>query len=230
MSVDTAEPGAPETEGLARRLDKPMGVLGLVFVLVVLGQSLAEEPWLVTALSVCGWLCWGVFVGEFLYRALRARNRRGFWARNWWQVLFLALPFLRFARALTVLRAARLGGVVSAAVRGSRSAGKLLSSRIAWLAAVTCVVVLACSQLLYLSGVYDDYGPALHETALATITGQPLSPDSGPARILEVALAVYSVAVFATLAGALGAFFLDDRHSLSIPSSPEAASSRPPAK
>ncbi|WP_448610106.1 hypothetical protein [Geodermatophilus sp. URMC 60] len=47
----------PEQEGLARRLDKPMGVLGLVFVLVVLGQSLAREPWLVTVLTVVGWLC-----------------------------------------------------------------------------------------------------------------------------------------------------------------------------
>lgn len=206
-----AHGGSPEEEGVARRLDKPMGVLGLVFVLVVLGQSLASEPWLVTSLTVAGWLCWGVFVAEFLHRAVRARDRRRFWARNWWQVLFLALPFLRFARALLLLRAARLGGVVSAAVRGSRSAGRLLSGRIGWLTAVTGVVVLAGSQLLYVAGAYEDYAPALHETALTTVTGQPLTAESGLARILEVGLAVYSVAVFATLAGALGAYFLEER-------------------
>jgi voltage-gated potassium channel len=33
------EPAEREAEGLARRLDRPMSVLGLVFVLVVLGQS-----------------------------------------------------------------------------------------------------------------------------------------------------------------------------------------------
>jgi voltage-gated potassium channel len=220
---------SPEREGLARRLDKPMGVLGLVFVLVVLGQSLAREPWLVTVLTVAGWLCWGVFVAEFLHRAVRARDRRRFWARNWWQVLFLALPFLRFARALTLLRAARLGGVVSAAVRGSRSAGRLLSGRIGWLAAVTGVVVLAGSQLLYVGGAYGGYAPALHETALATVTGQPLTADGGLARILEVVLAVYSVAVFATLAGALGAYFVDDRKRSGVPpaGSGAAASNRP---
>jgi voltage-gated potassium channel len=207
------ESGSPEDEGLARRLDRPMGVLGLVFVLVVLGQSLARERWLVTTLAVVGWLCWAVFVGEFAFRALRARNRRRFWARNWWQLLFLALPFLRFARALTLLRAARFGGVVSAAVRGSRSAGRLLSSRIGWLSAVTGVVVLASSQLLYLVGAYDAYGPALHDAALSTITGQPLTGDHGLGRFLEVALAVYSVAVFATLAGALGAYFLEERRA-----------------
>jgi voltage-gated potassium channel len=212
---------SPEKEGLARRLDKPMGVLGLVFVLVVLGQSLAREPWLVTVLTVAGWLCWGIFVAEFVHRAWRARDRRRFWTRNWWQVLFLVLPFLRFARALALLRAARLGGVVSAAVRGSRSAGRLLSGRIGWLAAVTGVVVLAGSQLLYVGGAYQDYAPALHETALATVTGQPLTAEAGLARVLEVVLAVYSVVVFATLAGALGAYFLDERNRAAA--SPEAS-------
>ncbi|SOC50231.1 voltage-gated potassium channel [Blastococcus aggregatus] len=204
----TAAP-PPEVEGLARRLDRPMGILGLVFVLVVLGQSLARETWLVTTLGVVGWLCWAVFVGEFAHRAATATDRRAFWARNWWQLIFLALPFLRFVRALALLRVARVGGVLSAAVRGSRSAGRLLSSRIGWLAAVTGVVALAASQLLYVLGDYDDYGPALYDAALATVSGEPLSADSALARVLDVVLAVYSVAVFATVAGALGAYFLD---------------------
>ncbi|TFV57274.1 hypothetical protein E4P41_14795 [Geodermatophilus sp. DF01-2] len=203
------EPTEREAEGLARRLDRPMSVLGLVFVLVVLGQSLAREAWLVTTLTVVGWLLWAVFVAEFAFRAFRARDRRRFWARNWWQLVFLAVPFLRFARALSVLRAARVGGILSAAVRGSRSAGRLLSGRIGWLAGVTGVVVLAVSQLLYVTGNYGGYATALHETALATITGEPLSAEGGLARVVEVVLAVYSVAVFATLAGALGAYFLE---------------------
>ena len=205
----TTAADAPETEGLARRLDKPMSILGLVFVLVVLGQSLATDAWLVTTLSVLGWIAWAVFVAEFAYRAVSARDRRRFWARNWWQLIFLALPFLRFARALTLLRTARVGGVLSAAVRGSRSASRLLSGRIGWLTAVTGVVVLATSQLLYVVGAYDSYGPALYDAALATVSGEPLSAEGGLARFLDVALAVYSVAVFATLAGALGAYFLE---------------------
>lgn len=210
---------APETEGLARRLDKPMGVLGLVFVLVVLGQSLAREPWLVTTLTVLGWLAWAIFVAEFAYRALTARDKRRFWTRNWWQLIFLAVPFLRFFRALTFLRfarvarVARVGGVLSAAVRGSRSAGRLLTGRIGWLVAVTGVVVLATSQLLYVVGAYDSYGPALYDAALATVSGEPLSAEGGLARFLDVALAIYSVAVFATVAGALGAYFLDRNRS-----------------
>jgi voltage-gated potassium channel len=195
-------------ERLSRRLDTPMGVLGVVFLLVVLGQVLATESTTVAAFGVAGWVLWSVFVGEFVLRAVVARNRGRFWARNWWQLVFLVVPFLRFARVLPLLRFARVGSVLSAAVRGSRSAGRLLSGRIGWLLAVTAVVVLASSQLLYVLGAYDRYGEALHDAALATITGEPLAAAGALARVVEVALAVYSVAVFATLAGALGAFFL----------------------
>lgn len=156
-----------------------------------------------------GWLLWAVFVAEFALRALRASDQRRFWSRNWWQLVFLAVPFLRFVRALSVLRAARVGGILSAAVRGSRSTGRLLTGRVGWLAGVTGVVVLAVSQLLYVTGGYDTYAPALHQTALATITGEPLAAEGRLARVVEVVLAVYSVAVFATLAGALGAYFLE---------------------
>ncbi len=199
---------AAEDEGLARRLDKPMGVLGIIFLLVALGQSLAEEAWLVSALTISSWLLWALFVAEFTVRAVTARDRRRFWRKNWWQILFLVLPFLRFARALRGLRAARAVGVVAAAVRGSRSAGRLLSGRIGWLAAVTGIVVLAVSQLLYVLGAYATYGAALHDTAMATVAAEPLAADAGWVRVLEVVLAGYSVAVFATLAGAVGAYFL----------------------
>lgn len=207
-----ADPRLPRSDDaaaeLARRLDRPMGVLGLLFVFVVLGQAVATSEGLRTALVIVGWLLWAVFVAEFLLRLYVAADRGRFLRRNWWQVLFLLLPFLRFARAVTLLRAARVGGVLSAAVRGSRSAGRLLSDRLAWLVVVSAVVVLASSQLLYVVGSYDSYGDALHDAALATITGEPLGRPDAFARVLEVALAAYSVAVFATLAASLGAYFL----------------------
>lgn len=201
-------------ESLARSLDRPMGVLGVLFLFVVLGQQLAEDPGLVAVLNVVGWVFWAVFVGEFLLRAYIARFSQRFWKRNWWQVLFLLLPFLRFlrvlraARLLRLARVSRVGGVLSAGLRGSRSAGKLLSSRIGWLAAVTAVVVLVSSQLLYVLGYYGGYGLALSDAAMATVTGRELGAEGAFPRVFEVVLALYSVAVFATLAGSVGAFFL----------------------
>lgn len=206
-------------EILARRLDRPMGVLGLVFLFVVLGQLLATDPTLVLALSIAGWVFWAVFVAEFVLRAYIAGFSTAFWKKNWWQVIFLLVPFLRFFRALQAVRllrltrVARVGGILSAGIRGSRSAGRLLSSRIGWMAAVTAVVILATSQLFYATGTHTNYGQALFETAMATITGSGITPQTGFARVMQVMLAVYSIGVFATLAGSLGAFFLreDDR-------------------
>ena len=197
-----------EAERLARRLDKPMGALGVVFVLVVLGQTVAEGAVVLRVLAVAAWVLWSTFVAELALRAYVAKDQRRFWARNWWQLVFLAVPFLRFVRAFAFLRFVRVSSVVSAAVRGSRSTRRLLTGRIAWLGVVTAVVVLASSQLLYLAGSYGSYGEALSDAAMATITGDALDPDSGFARVLEVVLAVYSVVVFATLAAAVGAFYL----------------------
>lgn len=204
-------------EGLAARLDRPMGYLGLIFLFVVLGQLLVTDQEWALALSVAGWVFWAVFVGEFLLRAYIARFQKQFWKRNWWQIVFLLVPFLRFFRALQSLRLlrfarlsrlARFGGILSAGVRGSRSAGRLMSSRIGTLAAVTLVVILAASQLLFALTPEESYGTAFYETALATITGSGFTVTTPLAKVLHVMLAVYSVAVFATLAGTLGAFFL----------------------
>lgn len=204
--------GDTDAEILARRLDRPMGALGLLFLFVVLGQNLATNPTLATALAVAGWVLWAVFVAELALRWYVAEDQARFWRRNWWQVVFLAVPFLRFARAASLLRAgrvARVGGVLTSAVRGSRSAGRLLTGRIGWLAVLSGVVIMASSQLLYVVGSIESYADALHAAAMATISGEPLPTDDGVSRVLEVVLATYSVAVFATLAGALGAYFLE---------------------
>ncbi|MER7456766.1 hypothetical protein [Micromonospora sp. NPDC126480] len=199
--------------GLAQRLDKPMGALGLIFLLLVLGQALTRDPAVSGALNVATWMLWAVFVAEFALRAWLARHDAGrFWRRNWWQLVFLAVPFLRFVRAAALLRAVRAGGVVSAAVRGTRSAGRLLTDRLAWLAIITTIVVLAVGQLLVLSGSYRSYGQSLHDVALTTITGQRLRATDPFAQIVELILALYSVAVFGTLAGALGAYFLSSQN------------------
>ncbi|AGF71208.1 hypothetical protein A605_00960 [Corynebacterium halotolerans YIM 70093 = DSM 44683] len=201
-------------EALAARLDRPMGFLGVLFLFVALGQLLVTEPGWTRILGITGWVFWAIFVAEFLLRAYLAGFQAAFWRRNWWQVIFLLVPFLRFFRALRAVRAlrvtrvARVGGIVSAGVRGSRSAGRLLSNRIGWLVSVTVVVILAASQLLYAMESQTDYTTALYEAALATITGSGITTDDPFSKVLQLILAVYSVAVFATLAGSLGAFFL----------------------
>ena len=204
-------------ELLAARLDRPMTVLGILFLLVVLGQNVASSSAVQGAFVLVGWVLWAVFVAELLLRLWLAPSRTRFLRRNWWQVLFLVLPMLRFLRAVALLRVVRAGGVLGSAVRSSRSAARMLSSRLGWVAALTGIVVLAGSQLLFTLGLYDDYGDALHATALATVGGEPLGLDDGVAKVLEVVLLLYSTAVFAALAGTLGAFFIEHRAERAAP-------------
>lgn len=199
-------------EELLDRLTPVMSALGLLFLLVVLSEQLARESSaLSTTLAVTGWVLWAVFVAEFVARLVVAPDKRRFWRRNWWQVGFLALPFLRFLRLVRAVRVLRTGRVLSSAVRSSRSARRVLGGRVGWLAAASAITILGSSQLLHEFSGYERYADALHAAALTTITGTPLGRDDGFARFLEVVLATYSVIVFATLAGSLGAYFLETR-------------------
>ena len=206
--------GLRRAEAVAARLDKPMGILGVIFLFVVLGQLLVTEPGWTRILAIAGWVLWAVFVAEFVLRAYVAGSSAAFWRRNWWQLVFLLVPFLRFVRVLQslrvlrVARVARVGGILSAGVRGSRSAGRLLSSRIGWLACVTAVVILAAGQLLYALESHSDFTTALYEAAMATVTGAGITAIDPFAKVVQLVLAIYSVGVFAALAGSLGAYFL----------------------
>lgn len=196
------------------RLSPVMTALGVLFLLVVFGESVAREGTLVAvALTVLGWGLWLVFVVEFVARLVVAPDTGRFLRRNWWQLLFLVLPFLRVLRVVRAARFLRTGRVLSSAVRSSRSAHQVLGGRIAWLGVVWAITVMGSSQLLFQFSEYTQFADALHATALATITGEPLGQPDGFARALEVALAVFSVVVFATLAGSLGAFFLERRET-----------------
>lgn len=201
-------------EELLDRLTPVMSALGVVFLLVVLGEQLTRPgSGLGIALTVAGWLLWLAFVAEFVVRTVAAPDTAAFLRRNWWQLVFLVLPFLRVFRLVRALRLLRTGRILSSAVRSSRSAYRVLGGRVGWLAAVSAITVLGSSQLLYEFSSFDRYGDALHAAALAAITGEPLARDDAFSQVLEIVLAIFSVAVFATLAGSLGAYFLETRNA-----------------
>ena len=197
-------------EELLDRLTPAMSALGVLFLLVVVGEQFARPDSRVSVLlTVTGWVLWAVFLVEFLARLLVAPSTTRFLKRNWWQLLFLVLPFLRILRLVRAIRVLRTGRLLSSAIRSSRSARSVLGGRVGWLTVTCAITVLVASLLLYQFADYKSYGDALHAAALATITGEPLGRSDPFARTLEVFLAIFSVVVFATLAGSLGAYFLE---------------------
>ena len=210
--LELASQRARLAEAVERRLDPAMGMLGIIFALVVVAEAFVRPAGtLGTAVRAVGWALWAVFVTEFLARFVIAPSKAGFLKKNWWQAVFLAFPFLRLFRVLRAARIARAGRLVSGSLRAGRTAAGALTGRIGWVLGVTAVVVLAASQVLFEFGGYDSYADALFETAMAAVTGEALSADSALGRIFSVALALYSVAVFASLAAAVGAFFLEGK-------------------
>ncbi|WP_194373242.1 ion transporter [Streptomyces alkaliphilus] len=211
-------------EQLLDRLTPLMSVLGLLFLFVVIGERLAHPDSPVgTVLALVGWVLWGAFVAEFVVRLVAAPRRLRFLRRNWWQIVFLVLPFLRILRLVRSFRVLRGGRVLSSTVRSSRSAGRVLGNRISWLAVVTAIVVLGSSELLHGFAVYPTFGDALHATAMAAISGAPLGREDPWARVVEVLLAMYSVGVFATLAATVGAYFVDARSRPGVAGDPRGA-------
>lgn len=206
----TAERRDVWAEELLDRLTPAMAALGILFLLVVFGEQFAQPgSTLSLVLTWAGWALWAVFAAEFVARLVVAPDTARFLRRNWWQVVFLVLPFLRVLRLVRAVRVLRTGRVLSSAVRSSRSARQVLSGRVGWLAVVSAITVLGSSQLLYEFGDFLTYGQALHGAALAAITGEPLARPDPFSQVLEVLLAIFSVVVFATLAGTLGAYFLE---------------------
>lgn len=186
------------------------GMFAMIGTLVFLGALIAAGAGgLSLTLTIVGWIIWLAFAAEFIARMAVAPETGTFLKRNWWQALFLVLPFLRILRLVRIFRFARTGRVLSSAIRSSRSAHRALGSRVGWLAVISAIAILASSQLLFEFGISENYADALHAAALATITGEPIAQPDAFSRILEVGLAAFSVVVFATLAGTLGAYFLE---------------------
>ena len=199
-------------ERLYQRLHPVMALLGVLFVAVVLGQvAAAAGTGLQQVLLAATWALWAVFVVEYALRLVIAPSTRAFLRRTWWQVLFLVLPFLSFIRLVLFFRAARATRVVLAAIRGTRSAARTLTSRLTWLALVTVIVIFSTADLVYEYGDVRPYGVALHGAAKAAIGAESMPGDRGIVQVLDILVGAYSIAVFAAVAGAVGAFFLERR-------------------
>lgn len=197
-------------ERIACRLDLPITAAGVVLVLIVVADNMtpADSP-LKVLWVFASWGLWGLFAVEFGLRLVIAPSTSIFLRRNWWQLAFLAVPFLRFLRPLS--RTARLARVASTSVRTTRTAGRTLAGRIGWLVGVTVATVLASSELLFEYGPDLTYATALHDVALAAMGAATLDATGAVADGLEIVLAIHAAVVFAALAGSLGAYFLERR-------------------
>jgi len=205
---------------VTERADPLMAWLGVVFALLV-GFELAVTigPGTDQALSIAGWAIWGLFLLEFLAKLWLAPRRARFVRRHWVQVILLLLPFLRvlsFLRLLRLGRALPASRVVSASYRNAGTARRLVSSRLGYLAAVSAVIAVGLAELAFVfergGATFRSFGDALLWSLAVVLAGQgdPV-PQTVGGRLVMVAGFAFGVVVVAALAGAIGAFLVDDR-------------------
>jgi len=192
---------------IALRLDRPIAILGVVALVLWLLEPFASSQIVLDAIVDVVWIGIALaFLGEFIVRAVVAPETWPFLRKHWWEVGLVALPFLRFLR---VLRAGRAARGFASAVHSSRRAGAKLRNRLTLLLVVTVVVACAAGRLLWEFGGYrDSYPEALHDAAMSTVTGAALGSRYAFAEVLEIVLGIYSAVIIATIAGALGAYFV----------------------
>lgn len=141
--------------------------------------------------------------------------------RHWFRLLALVIPTLRVLRFLRLTRLGRAlpaARVVTSSYRVAGSARRLLRSRLAYLVATNVVVAIALAELVYPlertrpDGAFETFGDALLWSIAVVVAaqGDPV-PQSLGAHLAMLAGFAWAIVVFATAAGSLGAFFLDER-------------------
>lgn len=204
------------------RADPFMAWLGLLFALLV-GYEIAVDlsGGAATAVEVTSWVIWAIFATEFFTKLWLAPRRLVYLKSHWWQPLFLLLPFLRVLSFLRLARAGRAlpaSRVLSSSYRVIGTARYLLRSRLAFLAGLSVLAVIALAELAYVferdvaNSIFDGFGSALlwSMAAVLALQGDPVPVSVGGQIAMIVAFLVGLVLV-ASLAGVIGSFLVDAR-------------------
>lgn len=204
---------------IENRLDIPMAILAVVWAGLV-AYDLVAPAGVRDDLALASNIIWGVFVAEFVVKLSVSGRPLRFLRRRWPSVVFLVLPALRLfrvIRAVRVLRALPAARVIGSSYRAIGTARTLLQGRLTFLLAATGIAVFSTAQMLYLlergrpEGV-TSLGDALWWAANLAMTGTLIfEPVTLLGRMVALLLSAYSVVVFASVAAALGAFFIEAR-------------------
>lgn len=205
---------------LELRLDKPLAVLGLVWlVLLIVELTRGLTPFL----QQLGYAIWGIFIVDFALKLVLAPEKPAFLRRNWLTALSLALPALRAVRVLRLVRATRalrglrLLRLLGSWNRGMRALGMTMRQRgFGYVMLLTLLVLASGAAGMYafergLGGErgLDDYGTALWWTAMILVTmGSEYWPRTPEGRLLCLVLALYGFSIFGYVTATLATFFI----------------------
>ncbi|WP_245802999.1 potassium channel family protein [Corynebacterium phocae] len=193
-----------------RRVEGPMFLASLAFLLLYAWSALGDNDRLLTHLASVGmWMVWGAFVVDYLVRLFLARERWKWFWKHWWELLLIVLPMFRPLRALRVLPTLVL------LQRFSASNARVTVALYTSIATVLIIVVAAIS--LYDAEVRDpdtavnDFGDAMWWalTTVTTVGYGDIAPVSPQGRVVGAMLMLSGIAVAGVVTAMVSAWLVE---------------------
>jgi voltage-gated potassium channel len=208
-------------EAFERATELPMLALSLAIIPLIVVPWLADLPGtLDTTFVALDWSIWAAFAMELAVKTYLSDQRRGYLMRHWFDVLIVALPFLRplrvvrSARVLRVLRLARLGAF---AVRGGTTLRTLMGRHgLQYALLVGLALFLASAGAVTFleqgsDGPIGDFGTALW-WAVSTVTTVGYGdayPVTAEGKGVAVFLMLVGIALFSVVTANVAALLVE---------------------
>ncbi len=196
----------------------PLLILALAIIpLLVVPLTVELSSRVEAAFIAIDWTIWAIFAVELSVRAYLAERRLSYLRSHWYDVLIVALPFLRPLRIVRSARALRAARVAPFAVRSGDNLRRVLEHRgLQYILAVWLLAVFGAAAVIYLvergnGGNINDYGDALW-WAVGTVTTVAYGdkyPITTEGRAVATFLMLVGLSFFSWVTANLAAFLVE---------------------
>lgn len=173
-----------------------------------------------TAIETLLWFIWAIFAVELGIRTFLAERKIPYLINHWYDVLIVAIPFLRplriarSARAMRLLRLSRVAPFLARAAVGTQHL--LRRHGLQWVILTSIVIVIGGAAVVLAfeqdstSGI-DDYGTALWWaiTTVTTVGYGDTAPVTAEGRGIAVLLMLVGIAFFSWVTANIAAFLVE---------------------
>jgi voltage-gated potassium channel len=177
-----------------------------------------------TALS---WFIWVAFTAELVTKTYLAPQRITYLRRHWYDVVIVALPFLRplrIARSARALRLLRLAGVVAAASAAPHPARSVLDAHgLKYVLLMGGLLILGAAGLVTLlerggEGTITDFDDGLW-WAVSTVTTVGYGdkfPVTHEGRAIAALVMLVGITLFSVLTANIAAFLVESKEGATL--------------
>ena len=208
-------------DGFEKATELPLLILALAIIPLLLTPLAFDLSAQVdrTLLAV-GWVIWAVFALELVVKTYLSPKRLAYLGRHWFDIVIVAIPFLRAlrvvrsARALRTLRAGRALAVLWRCILAGRRIAARNGLQYAMLVGIGLVFACAGAVTLFerdSGGNITDFGTAMWwaSTTVTTVGYGDTFPKTPEGRGVAVLLMLVGITLFSLLTANIAAFFVE---------------------